>query len=286
MFFNRPLSSSFLLPVLAYSAMTLAVSALSMAQAGELGPEPSRAQTDQAPNQADTPPGDPCLPCDAVASGDSVIVDPGNGNGPIRQYDVTGVFFLQDQTLNVLPNSYKWNLLEQINQGLGPNITLSNFYPEHSTQRPGYMVFSGVETGVCRGEDCVEVVVRKVDFHGCRDMDRNPTACSRDSRCAYYSCSAQCHPQGTSACDAGCRQYCSNCRRHDGNRFGCLSDPACDYYTCSNQCHPQGTSSCFAGCKDSVGSCDCRALDGSYSGCQAVPGCSYNWTNRQCHVDF
>lgn len=43
---------------------------------------------------------------------------------------------------------------------------------------------------------------------GCRQFDGNASACRGD--CAYYGCSSQCHPRGTSNCDAGCSNQCGN----------------------------------------------------------------------------
>ncbi len=38
----------------------------------------------------------------------------------------------------------------------------------------------------------------------CRDHDGDVSSCDATPGCAYYFCSNQCHPTGTSLCDAGC----------------------------------------------------------------------------------
>jgi hypothetical protein len=94
--------------------------------------------------------------------------------------------------------------------------------------------------------------------------------------CAYYYCSNQCWPRGTSNCAAGCLNQCSEvkptptntptlinptsiptpainnpCAAYNGSVTQCdTHGPYCAYYYCSNQCWPRGTSNCTAGCKE------------------------------------
>ncbi len=42
----------------------------------------------------------------------------------------------------------------------------------------------------------------------CRNHDGNVDSCDAADGCAYYFCSGQCHRQGTSNCDAGCKEDC------------------------------------------------------------------------------
>lgn len=101
------------------------------------------------------------------------------------------------------------------------------------------------------------------DAHGLRDP--NPADDTQD--CAYYTCSGQCRPRGTSNCEAGCSAFCSesdetkSCSTWDEDVTGCdahgLRDPNpaddtqdCAYYSCSDKCRPRGTSNCEAGCSN------------------------------------
>ena len=44
--------------------------------------------------------------------------------------------------------------------------------------------------------------------HGCGDFNGDPGGCGAYPGCAYYGCSGQCHPMGTSDCAAGCSDRC------------------------------------------------------------------------------
>ncbi len=127
-------------------------------------------------------------------------------------------------------------------------------------------------------------LIFKFDDSICREHDGDVGGCNGEAGCGYYYCSGQCHPTGTSNCDAGCLSYCGNsaCRYYDGWVSGCDAQPGCAYYYCSNQCHPTGTTNCSAGCQ-SYCSPMCRVHDGWVSGCDAISECAYYYCSGQCH---
>ncbi len=229
------------------------------------------------------PPSDPCLPCSAVDDGTTVIVDPGGGGRAPDDYVLTGAFFYQDSEMHTFPFSYDSATLSALTGGDLTSLSLSPFYPTHSATRPGYMVFSGQNQLPCSGNSCIETVVRRIDFYGCRNYDSNVQGCNAAPECSFYHCSNQCLPTGTSNCDAGCDAYCP-CRKYNNNIGGCNADPNCSYYSCSNECHPTGTSQCFADCRKSDQLCDCRAFDLDVDSCNKAVGCSYYHCSGQCHA--
>jgi len=109
---------------------------------------------------------------------------------------------------------------------------------------------------------------------GCPVFNGNIAGCNAASGCAYYSCSDQCRPVGTSLCDAGCSASCTgSCRDHDGDVEACDAS-GCAYYFCSNRCYTPGTPLSEA--------CPCRDHDGDATGCAAVPGCAFYACSNQC----
>jgi murein DD-endopeptidase MepM/ murein hydrolase activator NlpD len=154
---------------------------------------------------------------------------------------------------------------------------------EYSSGSYGYCA-SYWESDTWGGNILVSETPRSCEGSGdCRDYDGNVTGCNAAPSCAYYFCSSQCHPVGTTNCDAGCTSYCSDsCRDYDGDVSGCNAAPDCSYYTCSNQCHPTGTTNCDAGCT-SYCTINCRDYDFNITGCNAAPSCSYYLCSDQCH---
>jgi parallel beta-helix repeat protein len=116
----------------------------------------------------------------------------------------------------------------------------------------------------------------------CRVCDGDVGCCDATEGCAYYFCSRQCHPVGTSNCAAGCTAQC-DCRANDGDVNACNAAEGCAYYLCSDQCHPEGTSNCDAGCPEFCGPGACRVNDGDVNACNATAGCAYYLCSDQCH---
>ncbi|WP_395827847.1 hypothetical protein [Archangium violaceum] len=115
----------------------------------------------------------------------------------------------------------------------------------------------------------------------CRAFDGDTNKCNA-AGCAYYFCSEQCHPKGTSYCNAGCFELCNAaCRTYDGNLNACNA-AGCAYFVCSSRCYTKGTSLCDAGCSAECNAA-CRTHDGDLNGCNAA-GCAYYVCSNRCYT--
>lgn len=232
------------------------------------------------------PAADPCLPCRGTGGmhlpgtdENDLLVDVHEVRPLGTNEAYTAILLEVGGELYTIPSSYDPVVLDLLEEGLLDNILIPDFYLYFSRREPANLVFgrSSVECGGAGcdcGEHCITILRKRIDFLGCRRFDDRPDSCVLNPGCVYYPVSGQCHPEGTSDCDAGDLDACT-CRRLDNDPTECAMTIGCDYFESAAECHPEGTLLCntgYAGPECST----CRRYDGDARSCVAFLECIYD----------